>query len=95
VVEEWRRRRKFILAGVECGLDGGGGGIEVGLVGETYFRPGRRGDGGGDGGVGVGGIVESKFGPTGGDVDRGGGGGDGDVKDVFIELRNEVGGQGD
>ena len=49
---------------LELSVDGGGGGVDVGLVGESYFRPGGRGDGGGDGGVGVGGVVESKFGPT-------------------------------
>ncbi len=80
---------------LEVSVDGGGGGVDVGLVGETYFRPSGRGDGGGDGGVGVGGVVESKFGPTGGDVDGGGGGGDRDVEDVFVELCNEVGGGGD
>src|SRR5712691_534054 len=92
VVEEGRRRGRYLL---EVSVDGGGGCVDVGLVGETYFRPGRRGDGGGDSGVGVGGVVESKFGPTGGDVDGGGGGGDRDVEDVFVELRNEVGGGGD
>jgi len=75
---------------LKLSVDGGGGGVDVGLVGETYFQPGRGGDGGRDGGVGVGGVVESKFGPAGGDVDGGGGGGDGDV-----ELGNEVGGRGD
>src|SRR5712691_3001454 len=92
VVEEGRRRGRDLL---EVSVDGGGGGVDVGLVGETYFRPGGGGDGGGDGGVGVGGVVESKFGPMGGDVDGGGGGGDWDVEDVFVELRNEVGGGGD
>jgi len=95
VVEERRRRGECVLTGVEHVLDGGGGGVEVGLVGETYFRPGRGGDGGGDGGVGVIRVVESKFGPTGGDVDRGGGGGDRDVEDVFVELHNKVGRRGD
>jgi len=33
--------------------------------------------------------------PLGGDVDRGGNGGDGNVEDVFLELVEEVGGQGD
>jgi len=92
VVEEGRRRGRYLL---EVSVDGGGGCVDVGLVGETYFRPSGRGDGGGDGGVGVGGVVESKFGPTGGDVDGGGGGGDRDVEDVFVELCNEVGGGGD
>jgi len=78
VVEEGRRRGRYLL---EVSVDGGGGGVDVGLVGKTYFRPGGRGDGGGDGGVGVGGVVESKFGPTGGDVDGGGGGSDRDVED--------------
>jgi len=100
MVEERRRRRECVLTGVEHILDGGSGGIEVGLVGETYFRPGGGGNGGGgngggDGGVGVGRVVESKFGPTGGDVNRGGSRGDQDIEDVFIELRNEVGGRGD
>ena len=80
---------------LEVSVDGGGGGVDVGLVGETYFRPGRGGNGGRDGGVGVGGVVESEFGPAGGDVDGGGGGGDGDVEDVLVELGNEVGGRGD
>ena len=65
------------------------------MVGKTYFGPSGRGDRGGDGGVGVGRVVESEFGPTRGDVDGGGGRGDGDLEDVFIELRNEVGGRGD
>ena len=78
VVEEGRRWGRYLL---EMSVDGGGGGVDVGLVGETYFRPGGGGDGGGDGGVGVGGVVESKFGPTGGDVDGGGGGSDRDVED--------------
>jgi len=42
VVEERRRRREYVLTGVEHILDSGSGGIEVGLVGETYFRPGRE-----------------------------------------------------
>src|SRR5712691_1845919 len=92
VVEEGRRWGRYLL---KVSVNGSGGGVDVGLVGKTYFRPGGRGDGGGDGGVGVGGVVESKFRPTGGDVDRGGSGGDQDVEDVFIELRNEVGGGGD
>src|SRR6266581_521562 len=92
VVEEGRRWGRYLL---EVSVDGGSGGADIGLVGKTYFRPGGRGDGGRDGGVGVGGVVESKFGPTGGDVDGGGGGGDRDVEDVFVELRNEVGGGGD
>ena len=62
VVKERRRRRENVLTGVERGLDGSGGGVEVGLVGETYFGPSR---GSSDRGVGVGGVVESKFGPTG------------------------------
>jgi len=92
MVEEGRRQGRYLL---KVSVDGGVGGVDIGLVGETYFRPGRRGDGGGDSGVGVGGIVESKLGPTGGDVDGGGSGGDWDVEDVFVELRNEVGGGGD
>ena len=92
VIEEGRRRGRYLL---EVSVDGGGGGVDVGLVGKTYFRPGGRGDGGGDSGISVGGVVESKFGPTGGDVDGGGSGGDRDVEDVFVELRNEVGGGGD
>src|SRR6266704_410777 len=88
VVEEGRRRGQYLL---EVSVDGGGGCVDVGLVGETYFRPGRGGDGGGDSGVGVGGVVESKFGPTRGDVDGGGGGGDWHIEDVFVELHNEVG----
>jgi len=92
VVEERRRRGRYLL---EVSVDGGGGGVDVGLVGKTYFRPGRRGDGGRDGGVGVGGVVESKFRPTGGDIDGGGSRGDRDVEDVFVELCNEVGGGGD
>ena len=95
VVEERRGWRENFLTSEECLLDGGSGGVKVGLVGKTYFRPGRGGDGGGDGSVGIGGVVESKFGPTGGDVDGGGGGGDWDVEDVFVELCNEVGGRGD
>src|SRR5712691_10130107 len=92
LVEEGRWRGRYLL---EVSVDGGGGGVDVGLVGKTYFRPGRRGDGGRDGGVGVGGVVESKFGPTGRDVGGGGGGGNRDVEDVFVELCNEVGGGGD
>src|SRR6266581_7834824 len=92
VVEEGRRWGRYLL---EVSVNGGGGGVDVGLVGETYFRPGGGGDGGGDGGVGVGGVVESKFGPKGGYVYGGGGGGDRDVGDVFVELCNEVGGGGD
>src|SRR6266581_945081 len=95
VVEERRGWRENFLTSEERLLDGGSGGVDVGLVGKTYFRPGGRGDGGGDGSVGIGGVVESKFGPLGGDVDGGGGGGDRDVEDVFVELRNEVGGGGD
>jgi len=95
VIEERRGRGENILVRAERVLDGGVGGVEVGLVGETYFRPGRGGDGGGDGGVGVGGVVETEFGPTGGDVNGGGGGGDRDVEDVLVELGDEVGGQGD
>ena len=92
VVEEGRRRGRYLL---EVSVDGGGGCVDVGLVGETYFRPSGRGDGGGDGGVSVGRVVESEFGPTGGDVGGGGGGGDRNVEDIFVELRNEVGGGGD
>jgi len=95
VVEERRGRGENVLTWEECLLDGVGGGVEVGLVGETYFRPGGGGDRGGDGGVGVCGVVEPEFGPTRGDVDGGGGRGDGDLKDVFVELCNEVGGRGD
>ncbi len=95
MVEERRRRRELVLTGVEHVLDGGGGGVNIGLVGETYFRPVWEGNTGGDGGVGVGGVVESKFGPAGGDVDRGGGGGDWDIEDVFVELHNKVSRQGD
>src|SRR6266704_3462105 len=62
VVEERRRRGRYLL---EVSVDGGGGCVDVGLVGETYFRPSGRGDGGGDGSVGVGRVVESEFGPTG------------------------------
>ena len=94
VVKERRRRRELVLTGVECILDGSSRGVEVGLVGKTYFRPSGGGDGGGDGGVGVGSVVESKFGPMGGDIDGEGGGGDWDVEDVFVELHNEVGGGG-
>src|SRR6266581_1026401 len=68
VVEERRRRGRYLL---ELSVDGGGGCVDVGLVGE------------------------SEFGPTGGDVGRGGGGGNRDVEDIFVELRNEVGGGGD
>src|SRR6266581_4442492 len=68
VVEERRRRGRYLL---EVSVDGGGGCVDVGLVGE------------------------SEFGPTGGDVGRGGGGGNRDVEDIFVELRNEVGGGGD
>ena len=92
VVEVGRRRGRYLL---KVSVDGSVGGVDVGLVGKTYFRPGRGGDGGGDGGVGVGGVVESKFRPMRGDVDGGGGGGDRDIEDVFVELRNEVGGGGD
>jgi len=95
VVEERRSRGENVLTGVERVLDGGGGGVKVGLVGLTYFRPGGGGDGGGDSGVSVGGVVESEFRPTGGDVDGGGGGGNRDIEDIFVELYNEVGGQGD
>jgi len=92
VVEERRRRGRYLLV---LSVDGGVGGVDVGLVGETYFGPGGGGDAGGDGGVGIGGVVESEFGPTGGDVDGGGGGGDRDVEDVLVELGNKVGGGGD
>jgi len=92
VVEEGRRQGRYLL---KVSVDGGVGGVDVGLVGKTYFRPGRGGDRGGDGSVGVGRVVESKFRPTRGDVDRGGGRGDWDVEDVFVELHNEVGGGGD
>src|SRR6266581_8827008 len=61
VVEEGRRRGRYLL---EVSVDGGGGCVDVGLVGETYFRPSGRGDGGGDGGVCVGRVVESEMGPT-------------------------------
>jgi len=92
VVEERRRRREYVLTGMERVLDGGGRGVEVGLVGETYFRPGRGGDTGGDSSVGVGGVVESEFRLAGGDIDGGGNRGDQDIEDVFVELRNEVSG---
>jgi len=94
MIEERRGRGENVLTWEECLLNGGGGGVEVGLVGKTYFGPSGRGNGGGDGGVGVGGVVESEFRPTRGDVDGRGGGGDGDLEDVFIELRNKVGGRG-
>ena len=91
-VEERRRRREYVLTGVECLLDGGSGSVDIGLVGKTYFGPIWGGDTGGDGGVGIGGVVESELGPAGGDINRGGGRGDWDVEDVFVELRNKVGG---
>jgi len=87
VEEEAGRRGRGVV--VEEGRRRGRYLLEVSVDG------GGRGDGGGDGSVSVGGVVESKFGPTGGDVDGGGGGGDRDVEDVFVELRNEVGGGGD
>src|SRR6266581_818173 len=92
VVEERRRRREYVLTRVEHVLDGGGGGINIGLVGKTYFGPVWGGDTGGDSGVSIGRVVESEFGPAGGDIDGGGGGGDQDIEDVFIKLCNEVGG---
>jgi len=95
VVEKRRGQRENTLIGEERVLYGGSGCFDVGLVGETYFRPGGGGDGGGDGGVSIGGVVESKFGPMGGDIDRGGSGGDGDLEDIFVKLGNKVGGQGD
>jgi len=94
MIEERRGWGENILTGEECLLDSSGGGVEVGLVGKTYFGPSRRGDGG-DSGVGIGRVVKSKFGPMRGDVNGGGSGGDGDLKDVFVELCNEVGGRGD
>src|SRR6266581_196489 len=42
VVEERRRRGRYLL---KVSVDGGGGGVDVGLVGKTYFGPGRGGDG--------------------------------------------------
>src|SRR6266705_2075607 len=47
VVEERRRQGRYLL---EVSVDGGGGGVDVGLVGKTYFRPSGGGDGGGGGG---------------------------------------------
>ena len=58
MVEERRRRRECVLTWVERVMDGSGRGVEVGLVGKTYFRLGGGGDGGGDSSVGIGGVVE-------------------------------------
>ena len=95
VVEERRGQGENVLTWLERVLYGGGGGLDVGLVGETYFGPRGGGDGGGDGGISVGGVVESKLRPTGRDVDGGGGGGNGDLEEVFIELGDKIGGRGD
>jgi len=40
IMVEERRRWGYILTWVEHVLNGSSGGVEVGLVGETYFRPG-------------------------------------------------------
>ena len=36
MVEEGRRRGRYLL---EVSVNGGSGGVDVGLVGKTYFRP--------------------------------------------------------
>ena len=91
MIEERRRRGEYAFTGGKGLLDSSGGGIKVGLVGKTYFRPYRGDDARGDSGVGVGRVVESKFGPMGRDVNGGGGRGNGDLEEIFLELVDKVG----
>jgi len=57
MIEERRRRRECVLDRTEGILDGGGGGVNIGLVGVPNFRPVGGDDTGGDGSVSVVGVV--------------------------------------